>query len=405
MKVLLFLADMVRGDLTNFEEGVTVFERTVSKLGGTWWPNAFTPAPDTPRSTASLFSGCYPSTHGVNMRAKSCLESFKDKKPSLLKALADAGVDVAVFRSEKEIEEGIWLPKDCLTSISQFSDLEKLRRWARDKDNCFIYWHDGAYHSASDVSNLVSDPHEVGLDAINISLEWALQVVDFDSFWLVSDHGCKFPGDSLSPESMIDRSRTNICLFLHEKRMPNRVLRDDSLRGIFDLYPSILRQFGLGFSAEEIDGIDIETRGGHESIAIEDWSVLNPADRELPDVFGIRLQDSLVSLHNNRARVFSDSSGESVAIPGGAFFVLAEKVGAKFAFLLDVSQIVRNRHQIEALAGRPFPLEMTDPLLTIYGHLGKKFSILKVLRKLGLVVRVPAKSLAAILRCRFMRPS
>lgn len=398
MRVLLFLADMLRGDLVNIEEGVSPFERTLGHLGGTWWPNAFTPAPDTPRGTASLFSGCYPSTHGVNMRSKSCLESFQDTKPSLLKALADAGVEVAVFRSEKEIQEGIWLPQDCLTSISQFSDLENLSRWARDKEDIFIYWHDNIYHNASDVSNLVSDPHEVGLDGLKVSLERALGFLEFDFVWLVSDHGCKFPGESFSPESMIDRSRTNIFFFLHEKTMPNRVLRDDSLRGIFDLYPSVLRQFGLGCSNEEIAGIDIQTRGGHDGLGIEDWSSLNPADRELPDLFGIRLQDSLVTFHNNRARVFDDSTGESVAIPEATFFEIAEKVGAKFAFLSDVNQIVRNRQKIEAVAGRTFPLEMTDPLLTIFGGLGKKFSMLKLFVKLGLVVRVPARRLASVLQ-------
>lgn len=73
MKILLAFFDMIRVDhiqMYNPQAEKTVFDTMFQKIGGTLFSKCYTPAPDTPRSLACLWSGYVPSNNGCDTRIK-----------------------------------------------------------------------------------------------------------------------------------------------------------------------------------------------------------------------------------------------------------------------------------------------------------------------------------------------
>jgi hypothetical protein len=287
---------MVRGDLFDPEGGNLLIEKYLSNKGGTWWPNAFTPAPETPRGTACMFSGNYPKENGVTMRGLGLREAFLRNHPSLFRSLVTQGVRVGVWREEKEIREGIWLPGDCLDGIQQFSDFGSAQIWANNSGDALLYRHDNAYHGVVDAisSESRAEVHSIGLDRVFPAFVEAVELLDWDIIWFVSDHGCKLTGDSVSGIDMLDRDRTNISLYLWEKNEPDQnIIKDDRLCSIFDLYPTIHRQFNRKVPEIYSPALDLQGESTHKVIWLEDYTSLLPGSHEHPDLFGERTENGL----------------------------------------------------------------------------------------------------------------
>ena len=296
IKILIYLADMVRGDLFDPIDGSLLIEKYLSRKGGTWWPNAFTPAPETPRGTACMFSGNYPKENGVTMRGLGLREAFLPNQPSLFRSLVNQGVHVGVWREEKEIREGIWLPGDSLGGIEQFSDIESAQIWAENEGDVLLYRHENAYHGVVDAIPQESraNVHALGLDYLFPSFIEAVELMDWDIIWLVSDHGCKLRGDSMSEIDMLDRDRTNISMFLWERNQPEqRIKKDNRLCSIFDLYPTIHRQLTRMVPEFSSPALDLQGEKNHSVIWLEDYTSLIPNDHEIPNLFGERTERGL----------------------------------------------------------------------------------------------------------------
>jgi hypothetical protein len=294
MKMLLYLADMVRGDLFNPVNGKSFLEKHLSEQGGIYWNNAFTPAPDTPRSVACLLSGMYPKGHGVSTRGCGLLESFDSGNPSLFKLISDSGIPVGVWRSQKEIEENFWLPKDCLDSVEQFSKKQDVVKWIGNKEDFLLYRHENSYHNLVHFAKNFKNPHKVGLDTVYYDFIETQKISDFDSIWFFSDHGCIFPRESSDSKDLLNDNRTKIALFKLEKEGPQRVIKNNKLCAIFDLYPTILRQMGISFKNIGIDGLDLNSKSEHSQIWIDDWLSLYPGDFEIPSLYVKKNLDSTV---------------------------------------------------------------------------------------------------------------
>ena len=64
MRILALFLDMIGGEYINIcnpEEKSTSFDKLIRDIGGKVYTNCYTPAPDTPRSSACMWTGVYPS--------------------------------------------------------------------------------------------------------------------------------------------------------------------------------------------------------------------------------------------------------------------------------------------------------------------------------------------------------
>ena len=73
MKILIIFLDSVRPSrLGNFNKSLkkNSFDNFINSLGGNLYTNAFTPGPDSPRSTSAFLTGVHHSKNGCNTRLK-----------------------------------------------------------------------------------------------------------------------------------------------------------------------------------------------------------------------------------------------------------------------------------------------------------------------------------------------
>ena len=82
MRVLFLFIDMLRPNrygLYNQKLENNKIDNAIIELGGTLYTNCFSPAPDTPRSMASFYTGLSPIENGCNTRVKWPSKFFKQK--------------------------------------------------------------------------------------------------------------------------------------------------------------------------------------------------------------------------------------------------------------------------------------------------------------------------------------
>ena len=73
MKILMIFVDMLRAinqNVCNDEVPWNRLDDALSKFGGIVYSNCYSPAPDTPRGLASIWTGTYPKVNGCDTRSK-----------------------------------------------------------------------------------------------------------------------------------------------------------------------------------------------------------------------------------------------------------------------------------------------------------------------------------------------
>ena len=343
MKILLYLADMVRGDLFNPKSGLSYIEQYFKKTGGTYWLNTFTPSPDTPRSTACLFSGNNVVDNGISLRSFSLADSFGKEQISLFKSLANNGIANAIWREKVEIDQGIWLPGDSLNCVEQFSDRKDLAEWIPEGKDVFVYRHDNTYHRVMDQIPIIRNPHKVGLNLVFKNFLDTVSLADWDAIWFVSDHGCILPKEPKEPREMLNRNRTNIPLYLWRKKDVNLDLKTD-LQSIIDLYPTIHHQFNIKMSTK-VSGRNLLLKECHETIWMDDYGSFYPLDNELPNVYAERTVNKVTIFYENQFWYKSDGDIEWKTAEARRSELL-RKMSASFPFFGVVYSAAKRRETI-----------------------------------------------------------
>lgn len=341
----MYLADMVRGDLFDPKFGDTLIERYLNEKGGTYWPNAFSTSPDTPRGITALLTGNYSKINGVDMRGLDLRTSVRESQTTLFKSLVTQGIPVGVWRSKDEIDLGVWLPGDCLDYVEQFSTLDEMLHWSKDKETFLLYRHDNTYHSVMDKSlGTFLNPHKLGMELIFPNFLETINSSEFDFIWFFSDHGCKFSNESNLPLNLLDRHRTNIPLFLIDKKNFDCSLDLDlRLCALMDLYPTIHNQFGLSVNEKKISGLDLQGDYLHNEIWIDDYSVLDVKENELPDIYAKRTLNKLTVFYE--AKFWSKNENMNLWFEETSDYEqLKNEMSQKFTFF-DRIMSVQNRSQ------------------------------------------------------------
>ena len=304
MRILLVFLDMFRVNLTNIYDEHnerTLFDDSISKIGGSLYMNCYTPGPDTPRSNGCLWSSTYPKDNGCNNRLK--YPKYYLKKRDFLSILKQNGYDLNFYINPytKEVGE---LPNS-IEDYSFFSDdlsLDKFFNHAKLSDNSLTYLSFGDFHYV--ISDTYAQKRFVkkAYDLSGKIIDGVNSIINYDLFDLVifySDHGFKMREENLDTDlKMLGDSRTQILLFIH-RRGDSSIDKKYKLSSIMDIYPTILDFCSIEYDQKEIDGLSLFSDNEHEFIMIEDHRTFGVDLGQTIERWGFKTNDYLIAVNPN----------------------------------------------------------------------------------------------------------
>ncbi len=310
----MFLADMLRADLFDPERRTNPLEEYTHQKGGLVFTNAFTGAPDSPRGTASIFSGLPPSAHGVDLRTTQISQSFTSERPSIFQSLSERGVSVAALVAPSLAALNVHFPPGTSKFAEVFVSENHLKEWLisrREDEDVFVYRHENVYHEVVDQSKFFRNLNYWGARGVHKSLRACAELAEFDTVWLTSDHGCIFPSEKRGGPHDVDDNRTRVVLFRSTVQdQPGQIHHDSRLVSNADLYNTMHTSFGLHIETSTDPEVDLNTSVAERPfIAIEDYASGFVADGQLPNVFSIVTKNSRLAISSQGAWTRDSKAG------------------------------------------------------------------------------------------------
>ena len=266
MNILMIFADMLGAEyinLGNSNQPLCSIDILMKELGGTLFYNCFTPAPDTPRSSACMWTGLYPKKNGCDNRLKYPGEYLKPSF-NFWNAIEEAGYVVNAYVKASMNRIGL-LPSPYGTYVHYDSYNESISHFLiNDKSFSFVYLPD--LHLMMDVNGYNQKMFIRGTEVVTSCISDLFSILNIDRFDYViifSDHGFRIE----KKEHLIENDRIRTLMFIH-KRGDTGIKIDYNMRSNLDICPTIMdiinrRDF------PPVDGKSLFGEG-HKSILIED---------------------------------------------------------------------------------------------------------------------------------------
>jgi len=317
-------------------------DEQIKKIGGTIYTNCFTPAPDTPRSMASFYTGLYPFQNGCTTRVKWPAKFLNPNVETIFDSFIENNFKITCFSNPNERKTGLF-PQG-MNLYAEHNDNFDLKGYLSDiqlkKDHLvFIsipdyHWslQDWSYSSKGESEAIIETSYSIDLifDSLNKD--------DFDHIFLFSDHGFKFSMERRTEPQFefINRDRTNIFL-LHREKGQTELTFNDKFSSIKDIKTSVDSMFNKEgryslLSGEERDYIIIE----------DHYSTLAPTVNQNLDLWGvvqkeqiyIRTLQGAISLNWDNKIISEDVSEEldSLLIDSSQFGVYLNEYNKVFAY-------------------------------------------------------------------------
>jgi hypothetical protein len=259
MKILTIFVDMIRANrLSTFNNEIKVdtpLDVFFKQLGGTSYPNFYTPGPDTPRGISAFLTGVDPYKNGCNTRLK-WPQYFLDKSlPTVFDIFIKNNYKINCFSSPTERNNGLF-PEHISQMDIHNSDYD-LNEYLSDielKKDHFIFLSIPDYHWAfDDFGYSISgekESYKIAKSVFDIVFK-NLDKDDFDHIFIFSDHGFKFSFERKYEDKkmMLNTDRINNILF-HRIKGQNDFLKNTKLSSLTDLYPTY--EEILGIKAEDV---------------------------------------------------------------------------------------------------------------------------------------------------------
>lgn len=293
MKILMIFVDMLRPNLLNMGNNQmkdTPLDRVLKSWKGTFYPNCFTPGPDTPRSAACLWSSRYPIVNGCNTRLRYPQYFLKNSHNNFLHILGSNGYRLNFVMNQANLDLGE-LPEEFDKAYYYDSGLleDKLKQVEITEDS-FTYISIQDYHAVVNDWDAQCKAAKVGnkLIADELNLIAAYLPLDrFDRVMLYSDHGWAMHNEKmLTPIQQLGRNRTQIMLYIVNKGMPAYRV-DKRLCSILDIGPTVCDMAGVRLPYH-IDGLSLVGEEKHECILIEDHKNFDVTFGQTIEIWGVR---------------------------------------------------------------------------------------------------------------------
>lgn len=342
MKVLAYFVDMLRADLAEnrLETSNDALSEVLREIGGEVFCQAHTPAPDTPRSLASLFFGEGWGRKGFGYRSDwpGLVPVEEIRQPSIFRKLLDQGFEIAVFLSVLEIQSGRFLPKDASLdkNLHVFSELEAFYNFVTSSNGgrpLFVFFQNNDYHHEVDRLNGHPKADLLGAERVGQHLKNFLKTVGpelFTSIYVFSDHGCRFSNEPKGWEGWLDR-RSRIYLQKAKADFSKPLRFHDHLVSIGSLHKEwaelLSQDEPMALYEPELIVVEDYPPQFHflENRRLTEWLIRVPEAPSLP----VRLSAS-GSLDYNLA--------ELSRIPKGTVRAAAEKTASLSGFLRDLER-------------------------------------------------------------------
>lgn len=270
MKILSIFIDMLSADrlnICNSDTKITNMDRLLSFLGGTVYTKTYTPAPDTPRSSACMWTGLYPKKNGCNCRIKWPKDDINYSVDNIWKAFYDKKYKVNVFIDRCSLELGL-IPLCGEENIFC---------------GCISDWYNNLIIEENSFTFLYLQDLHMILDECHYSEQgfvegeaFQTQIVEefinhfgadiFDYILMYSDHG--FRSAENSEKHVLSKSRVKTFMYLRKKGQSELVF-DKELRSNLDIMPTICEMIEFK-NDNEVNGISLLSTEGHKYVFIED---------------------------------------------------------------------------------------------------------------------------------------
>ncbi|MCQ2603497.1 MAG: hypothetical protein MJ215_00425 [Spirochaetia bacterium] len=276
MKILFFFCDMLRPD--KVENGAVY--KIFSRLGGTWYTSAYTPAPETPRAMACFYTGLYPAENGCTKCGQWPYYFMDAEKNNIFKFLASEGYKNYYYASPYSFS-----PKEGIVpfGFDRYAEIVFDYKTLIDKagndrnDDLCVYAGFDDYHDAVDIyscGSVVShdEADAVGQEHLFRCMDMLLDAVGndfFDKIVIFSDHGCMLKGDHVRNGdrfAYVSPIRTNITLFIHN-RGDKQVDKVQNICSLLDIFPTVAQWHGKKVDTDGVPLLDLSFR---RELVVED---------------------------------------------------------------------------------------------------------------------------------------
>ncbi len=301
MKILMIFVDMLRMNLLNIyddKNNASGFDRQLYKLGGTVYKNAFTSSPDTPRSNGSLWTSNYPKFNGCNNRLKYPKYYLNEGYPDFLALLKNKNYKMNFYIAPAMRSTGELPPS--VNEYGTYSDGRTLSDFLKSiscEDNSLTFLGFNDFHQV--ISDCFGQEKYLtwGFNIVGNIIETIDSILNIDSFDLsiiYSDHGFKKREENFDTIlKMLDRARTQIFLFVHQKG-DKGIQINDKLHSIMDIYPTICDCCRVPYS--NIVGKNLLKGDGHEKILIEDHRNFSVSLGQAIENYAVRTEHGLACI-------------------------------------------------------------------------------------------------------------
>lgn len=246
MKILVVFIDMIRVNrLKLVNENIvneTPLDRSLKKLGGTFYTNSFTEGPDTPRAMATFATGKSPYKNGCNTRLKWPRDFLKEDLKTVYDIFLEKNYKMTFFSNPNERECGMYSEK--ITNLDIHNEDYELDNYLKSltlEKNHFIFISLPDFHWSLDDNGYNHFGEKKAFDNASKSFDLIfnnLNKDDFDHIFLFSDHGFKFNYEYRSqPKYMLlNEDRLNILMFHRKKGDEESIKINNKLCALSDLY-------------------------------------------------------------------------------------------------------------------------------------------------------------------------
>tara|TARA_Y100000589_G_C27190307_1_gene644508 strand:- start:2224 stop:3384 length:1161 start_codon:yes stop_codon:yes gene_type:complete len=247
MRILVVFLDMIRPNrlpLFNPEMEQNPLSDSLRNLGGTFYTNCFTSAPDTPRSLACFATGLPPYLNGCDSRVKWPRHFLDESKKTLFDLFLEKNFEMTFFSNPNERETGMFPEKIFNLSVHNMDyDLNKYLSEVELKEDHFIFVGLPDYHWSFDDHGYSTFGEKKAYEDVSKSFDVIfnnLDKNDFDHIFVFSDHGFKFSYEYKYQSSylLLNEDRSNI-LMCHRPRECTAVSYNHKLCSLEDLYMTI----------------------------------------------------------------------------------------------------------------------------------------------------------------------
>ncbi|MCF2674255.1 sulfatase-like hydrolase/transferase [Fusobacterium varium] len=272
MEILFIYLDAIRGDLSNFKNSniqESELEKFQKKVGGIYYTNAHTVAPNTYQSFATIRTGLSPKKNGCTLMNN---VEFLNLNFELFNYLLEKGYNVYIL-TDPDLESKNTFKNKKLKLYYEFKNLiDDYNKDENTKKTIFYYCLD--YHEliAKENTKFQENKARNKIGKILFNSLGEMEEI-FDKILIFSDHGFtmrkEINADNLDYFSL-DESKTNVILQLrNNKNQRNGLEKNNKLVSLLDIFPTVISWFE-NEEKYKLDGISLEKSYQKRTLYLED---------------------------------------------------------------------------------------------------------------------------------------